>query len=75
MIDNRDRDARIEAAYRRGVHQAIHAIDKFIHDNLELDPASVLDVAQSVARTFRFDKQEHNLLLDELLKVVAEKAR
>jgi len=74
--DMRERwDSQIERAYRRGVHQALALVDEYIHEHLDVDPASVLDVASSTARTFRSDKKEHNFLMHELLEQVAEHAR
>ena len=64
------RDPNQERAYRRGVHQAIHAIDSLIHEEeyLDVDPASVLDIAKSEARTLRYDNADHPMLIDELRK-------
>ncbi|MCP4899976.1 MAG: hypothetical protein GY906_23655 [bacterium] len=67
-------DSETEQAYRRGVHQALALIDIYIHDNLEVDPASILDVASNTAQTFRFDKQEHRFLMHDLLEVVKKEA-
>jgi hypothetical protein len=65
-------DSQIEKAYRRGVHQAIAAIDSFIHEeeNLKLDPASVLDIAKAVAKELRHSGLPHSHLLHDLIKEV-----
>lgn len=65
-------DSPTEKAYRRGVHQAIAAIDHYIHkeENLDKDPASVLDVALSSAKMLRYSKDREwpmmKLIIDEI---------
>lgn len=61
-----------ERAYRRGVHQALHLVDRFIHEHLDVDPASVLDIASSVAKDLRFSHDEQRLLMHKLLAKVEE---
>lgn len=67
-----DWEQRCEAAYRRGVHQALALVDRFIHENLEVDPASVLDIASSVAKDLRCSHDEQPLLMNRLLEKVVE---
>ena len=59
-----------EKAYRRGVHQALAMVDRFIHEHLQVDPAAVLDIAASEARSIRYDRAEHRFMMDEILKDV-----
>lgn len=47
-----------EKAYRTGFHQAVYFIDRYIHDNPNLDPASVLDVARNKASSLRRDSRD-----------------
>ena len=65
----------IEMAYRRGVHQAIGMLDDHIHEDLEVDPASVLDVARRYAKAFRHDNHEHRHLMHEIIEKVKEEAQ
>lgn len=61
-----------EKAYRRGVHQAIHMIDEYIHEHLEVDPASVLDIAKAEARSLRFGPHTRCFVMHEIMKKVTE---
>jgi hypothetical protein len=76
LMTGRDNRSPIERAYRRGAHQTLAVIDRFIHEHLSLDPAAVLDVAVSVAHGLRYttdDVNFHNEELKEaLLKHFAE---
>lgn len=61
-----------EKAYRRGVHQVLAMLDRLIHDHLNVDPASVFDVASSTARTYRYDRREHAFLVHDLIREVKD---
>lgn len=67
-----EKQSDIERAYRRGVHQALHLLDDFLHTHWTLDPMSVLDVAADKARQIRFSHEDAPLLLHMLFKEVWE---
>lgn len=70
-IEDGDNRARlVEAAYRRGVQQAL----SFVHDYLTVhsdEPACiVLEDASDLAGEMRFDGKPHPLYLDELFETL-----
>lgn len=75
MVDRHEypEDSSAEKSYRRGVHQALAMLDHFIHEYLDVDPASALGIASSSARTFRYDRRKHTFLMDEILSDVAKR--
>lgn len=67
-IPPRDCEKRNEAAYRRGVAQAITLILRWVDEHPEADPREVLRRAQPIAHRYRFYRDlDRFLLLDELL--------